>query len=76
MSLLRLTDGRMYEMRETASEMFDFLLGGDQHGWVYLLVRQPGRRSARYKGLTVRQDHIASVDDDGLGHAVKGDNDD
>jgi hypothetical protein len=68
-SILTLRDGRMYEMRETAFEMFDFL-DTNRGSVLYLPVRQPGRKHAHYKGLTISRDWIASIADDGLGHAV------
>lgn len=72
MSILRLTDGRLYEVSETAHEMFEFLTSGSSspEEIVYLLARQAGRRHARYKGITLRQGLIASAEDDGLGYAT------
>ena len=72
MSVLRLEDGRMYEMRESASEMWDFVSNLSPEAWVHLRVRQPGRRRARYLGLTLRVGTVASIEDDGLGYAREG----
>lgn len=73
MSLIRLADGRIYEMRETAEEMFRLLSEKPYEPgvFVYLVVRQPGRAHGRYKGMVVQQGLIASIEDDGLGHAAE-----
>lgn len=70
MSMLRLKDGRVFEMRETADEMFE-LIGGSS-GLCYLRCRQPGRAHARYRGLTIHTDQIASIEDEGLGWTTTG----
>lgn len=71
MSIVRLTDGRMYEARETAFELFTLLADGnsDPDQFLYLVVRQPGRSHARYRGLTLPQGRIATIEDSGLGFA-------
>lgn len=71
MSTLRLMDGRMYEARVTANDLFDIITNGgvQVNTWLYLEVRQPGRTGARYRGLALPLEMIASIEDAGLGYA-------